>query len=160
MNELIHYAATPRVLDRQRKPVERGDGMKPSGLWFSVKGEYDWDWWCRSEEFGVERLACAHLVVLEDGANILCLTSVAEMMAFHDKYMHRPYASVSSYVQIDWRRVMAEYDGIIISPYQWDLRMARDFLWYYTWDCASGCVWNWDAVKSLDLIEDAVEVTK
>lgn len=24
----------------------------------------------------------------------------------------------------------------------WNLRFHEDFLWYYGWDCASGCFWD------------------
>ena len=41
-------------------------------------------------------------------------------------------------------------DGIIIAPYQWYCRMTVD--WYYTWDCASGCIWNLDAIESVNAV--------
>ncbi|QBI98814.1 hypothetical protein SEA_BOBBY_184 [Mycobacterium phage Bobby] len=49
---------------------------------------------------------------------------------------------------IDWGKVAADYGGIIIAPYQWSRRM--DPHWYYTWDCASGCIWNLEAIESLE----------
>lgn len=41
------------------------------------------------------------------------------------------------------------YDGIIIAPYVWSLRLDIDFFWYYDWDCASGVIWNSAAVSNL-----------
>lgn len=43
---------------------------------------------------------------------------------------------------IDWKAVAKEYDGIEIDPYQYERRFSEGFLWYYGWDCASGCVWR------------------
>lgn len=38
------------------------------------------------------------------------------------------------------------YDG---APYQWECRLDRDTFWYYSWDCASACIWNLQAVRPL-----------
>jgi hypothetical protein len=42
---------------------------------------------------------------------------------------------------IDWERLAKEYDGVEIAPYQWQRRLS-DQRWYYSWDCASGCIWR------------------
>ena len=52
---------------------------------------------------------------------------------------------------IAWEKVAAKYDGLIITPYIWQRRMELN--WYYTWDCASGCIWNVRAIKDIRLIE-------
>jgi hypothetical protein len=44
-----------------------------------------------------------------------------------------------------------KYDGIEINPYQFEARY--QYLWYYGWDIASGCVWNLNNVK-LKLLTD------
>jgi hypothetical protein len=51
---------------------------------------------------------------------------------------------------IDWEMVCGEYDGIIISPFCWERRL--EVMWYYTWDCASGCVWNLSAVIGVTIL--------
>lgn len=43
----------------------------------------------------------------------------------------------------------ARYDGIVITPYVWSMRLDRSAFWYYGWDCASGCIWNASAVAEL-----------
>ena len=48
---------------------------------------------------------------------------------------------------IDWHAVAQAYAGIEIAPYCWSLRFEYEFLWYYGWDCASGCVWELSAVR-------------
>jgi len=43
---------------------------------------------------------------------------------------------------IDWKKVAKEYNGIEIWPYQWKCGHDPKCFWYYSWDCASGCIWN------------------
>jgi hypothetical protein len=50
-------------------------------------------------------------------------------------------------IPIDWQRVAEQHQGIIITPYQWECRYSID--WYYIWDCASGCIWDPDAIESI-----------
>ena len=54
---------------------------------------------------------------------------------------------------IDWPKVAERYDGIIIAPYQWSRRLDGP-MWYYGWDCASGCVWRARAVLELKSMEE------
>lgn len=151
----MHYAEQSFTLARGRDYVQ-GDPYpyaKPRGFWVSVKGEDDWPTWCRSEGFGVDRLAVEHEVTLTPDANVLRLDSAGAMRDFHQEYavetnFERRYPRLSNESwPIDWRAVAAKYDGIIIAPYQWSCRL--DLSWYYGWDCASGCIWNLDAIASL-----------
>lgn len=50
---------------------------------------------------------------------------------------------------IMWPKVAKEYQGIIISPYQWERRDFFGTFWYSGWDCASGCIWDKEAIKSI-----------
>lgn len=49
---------------------------------------------------------------------------------------------------INWPMVADRYQGIVIAPYLWSRRMDGG-LWYYGWDCASGCIWDAAAVASV-----------
>lgn len=51
------------------------------------------------------------------------------------------------YEYIDWASVCRAYQGIVISPYFWSRRMGP--MWYYSWDCASGVIWDADAIESV-----------
>lgn len=145
MVELRHYAAEPIVLDRSRTydPASQAWRGKPHGLWVSVPGADDWPSWCRLENFCLDQLQVEHVVTLTERANVLHVGSVAEMYQFHQEW--RSYFDDRT---IDWGRVAASYDGIVIAPYQWAARRL-DLPWYYGWDVASGCIWNLDAVESL-----------
>ena len=53
---------------------------------------------------------------------------------------------------IDWRLVAEEWQGIVIAPYLWERRFDSDARWYYSWDCASGCIWDHRAIAAIELI--------
>ena len=143
---LIHYAAEPVVFDPAYE-YHRGQGAcKPRGFWFSVEGEDDWAWWCRAEGFNVDRLAAPHVVALKPAANILRLCCASDIDRFSAQYGGRDrYTSRT----IDWSLVAVDYDGLIIAPYIWSRRLDGAADWYYGWDCASGVVWNLDAIESV-----------
>lgn len=155
---------------------------KPSGLWVSVRGEDDWRSWCEAEEFHLDGLACAHRVTLSPAANVLWIVGAAALDEFHLEFSHetdfeRKMAErraeydrgmgydLESRVQgngltfsrnqwpVDWARVAKQWDGIIIAPYIYSRRFDGPF-WYYGVDCASGCIWNLDAIDTFELIEE------
>lgn len=154
---LEHYASAPLALDTTRRYDQRPSQFrlygKPSGLWVSAKGEYDWPWWCLAEEFGKERLLFRHTVTLKPDANILVLDTEAKMHGFNHDYsggygnVRKSLADILERQSKDWVRVANDYDGILIAPYHWSLRLESEFSWYYGWDCASGCIWNLDAIS-------------
>ena len=156
---LLHYSAKPftgPLRDVDEHPLH----FKPSGLWVSVEGEDDWPDWCHAEDWGLDRLRYAHEVALAPEANLLRLTTPADidrLTAEHgidplSKYHDRTLAWTPSYTYIDWPAIAARHDGIVIAPYQPSRRLAFDAMWYYAWDCASGCIWRARAVAGVSLI--------
>ncbi|AXQ62302.1 hypothetical protein KNU09_gp71 [Gordonia phage TillyBobJoe] len=159
MTGLMHYAPRLVRFDRDRRYTQPGPGTfeKPKGLWVSVTGPDDWPEYCLPEFNGMRpeaRLRHAHNVTLAPGANVLRLDDVADMLEFHRTYAGpsdfdlRYHPNERDLWGIDWRVVAAEYAGIVIAPYQWSMRLNAS--WYYTWDCASGCVWDLDAIAAVE----------
>lgn len=156
---LMHYSDEPVILDRSREYEQEAGSVhtKPRGLWVSVEGEDDWPSWCRAEEFRLDCLRVEHEIVLRPTARIIRLGSREALYGFQTKYgvgeahtyAAHTWADVHSWVDtwIDWRRVAQDADGIVIAPYQWPVRLTLS--WYYSWDVASGCIWNLDAIASL-----------
>jgi hypothetical protein len=146
--KLTHYSFTPLVLDRTRTYEQKEalySHLKPRGFWVSVDGEHDWKEWCTDESFHLAALDNPTALTLAPDANVLTLTTVAEILAFTGEYgVAARYDGGAP--AIDWQRVAGEYDGIIIAPYQWECRYEHHTSWYYGWDCASGCIWNLDAL--------------
>lgn len=156
--------------------------MKPIGLWLSVEGEDDWEKWCREGNFRLHDLKYKYEVKLKKTSSILYVKTIEELEAFTDQYQETFETYIKTkkgairnlplflkgklkdfyegtyvlreklVIHIQWEKVKKEYDGIVIAPYQWECRLRNKFMWYYSWDCASGCIWNIDAIATMDLI--------
>lgn len=153
--ELVHYSRTPLTDIHSTEQHERlGLYGKPSGLWVSVVGEYDWMSWCKSEMPDWVDGVQATRVHLDPAANILQITGASE----HDGFSHEFGEWLQWHPKhgdwcINWRRVSERYSGIIIAPYIWERRLDHPpgtGNWYYTWDCASGCIWDAAAIARLE----------
>jgi hypothetical protein len=161
MPVLRHYAAEAFELDRGRVYSDTGHlqvtGMKPAGFWVTVPGEDDWPAWCRGEGFGLDRLVVAYDVVLSPTARMLSITSAADLVTFDREYGGVPEFLAKLGIEsrfargIRWAELHSEYDGILIYPYQWSVRW--ELPWYSSWDVASGCIWNLDAIAALNLVD-------
>lgn len=152
MNDLVHFSAEPLTHVYDCEPHPERWYHKPRGLWLSV-GEA-WAEWCRDNSYG---LGCyVTRVELGPAANILTLRSPGELDSFTWRYRIRDDHRLDEH--IDWRRVMADYDGILIPEYHWSRRM--DLMWYYSWDVASGCIWRARAIASLSESLDLTPLAK
>jgi hypothetical protein len=161
--ELIHYSETPLHYDPNHVYIQTMPWLhhKPHGLWVSVKGDDDWWTWCVDNEFCENSLTHACRIHLRTCANIAYITTDAELAAFQAAYAtetdyERQMAGIfddEAHVRrtwpIDWRAVIADYDGLIITPYLYDSRLFGPN-WYYGWDCASGCIWHLAAIERVE----------
>lgn len=171
---LLHYTKDPVfILDRQRVAQASVD-MKPKGLWVSADGEYGWKQWCEEEGFRKENLAHEWEIVLKPDVECWVWRPVINTRKINGAVLspkdwrehtnggilhldtelsidlfHKVYGEEDRSFGVRWSRLQDHVDGIVISPYQWGKRMDRDKLWYYTWDCASGCIWNPEIIESV-----------
>lgn len=144
---LKHYADVPQIeLDRSFPYAGRMRRDKPSGFWVSVEGEDDWKQWCVGEEFNVDRLDNEHDVKLKSSAEIFLIDSLPALHDFSASFCDHPTRWVDA---IQWETLAEYYDGVIIAPYQWSARLDPRLSWYYSWDVASGCIWNLDVIESV-----------
>ncbi|HET7909679.1 MAG TPA: hypothetical protein VFL19_03135 [Nitrospira sp.] len=158
--KLSHFSPTRITSVRSVEQSPLPD-MKPRGLWVSVDGKDDWPSWCKSERFGpigAGRHVFRYRVDV-DLSRVLHLDTAAAVMRFNDEYVREklagkfpglPESPFKLSIWIDWSAVAAKYAGIIIAPYQWARRL--ELMWYYGWDCASGCIWDAAAVRSISVI--------
>ena len=105
-----------------------------------------------------------------DKTKILKIKSERDFDRFTKKY--GVIDKKNDIVGIKWLVVAMDFAGIEIIPY---LEERRNFIprrvlknfykdeskintlalsWYYSWDIPSGCVWNWNAIKKIELIKD------
>jgi hypothetical protein len=154
--KLYHYSAEPFVLDPQRVYQQEGHEklqMKPRGLWLSVESDdeesFGWRDWCEREEFGLSRLTHRTELILQP-AHVLHLDSSAALLAFTRRY-ERTHDGFSFFHLMDWAAVAQDYRGLLIAPYDWNLRL--DLHWYYAWDCASACIWDCSTLVHAAVLE-------
>lgn len=153
----IHYASTHLEAIEDRGQPRRPRGDKPDGLWFSAgDGEDGWRAWCEAESFALGSLTHATEIVFHAKAKLLRLKTASALDAFAAEYGCIPDWAVtmrSAYFNtghaIKWPLVAERYDGIVIAPYIYSRRLHEGTHFYYSWDCASGCVWRARAVKAL-----------
>jgi hypothetical protein len=149
---LTHYSGEPiqRLRDHKGKQ-EVGD--KPRGLWVSVEGEFGWKEWCEGEAFRLDRFSHVYNVKLKPDANIVTLRTPTDIDNFTQEFMVTPKNRIMPYWFLDWPRISQLHQGILIYPYQWERRLHEKTMWYYGWDCASGCIWDNTAIAELNLME-------
>lgn len=161
--KLSHYDYHPIQWnpDHAYDVSQRGGYGKPHGFWVSVDGEDDWAEWCLREGFCPEALAARHEVILASDANVAMITTPQGINEFHATYAYEDEVSLhmrdsgrlspeylNNQWKIHWPTVAQDYDGVIIAPYQWTLRLGGPH-WYYGWDCASGVIWRTGAIASV-----------
>ena len=154
--KLIHYTNEKFELEQRPYLVDEINIGKPNGLWISVEGEYDWKSWCEEADFSTENLSVAYELTLKEDANILHLKTAEEVIEFGKLYrFNESKIDDDKYIyHIKWTNVREKYQGIIISPYQWECRLGIITSWYYGWDCASGCICDLSCIKEFKLIKD------
>jgi len=150
--ELYHFTKLEEFYLRSRAQKKEPD-MKPKGFWVSDESEFGWSDWCEREGFrlGIHHM---HKVTLAENANILHIKNVKEITDFNEAYSKPLYPDAKYAIAIDWLQVSKIYQGIIITPYLHEVRLEPKFMWYYGWDCASGCIWNKKAIKELKYESD------
>lgn len=146
-----HYSETEKdlqLLDMTPQAIKSMYNMKPTGLWISHDEEDGWSHWCGLENF--QNGGYKYEVELVD-KNLLWIKTNEDIVSFNNKYIIiSPIHNLEVYT-IDWIKVFYDYNGIMIFPYRHEVRLELDFMWYYGWDCASGCIWRPSAeVKSIE----------
>lgn len=118
--------------------------FKPNGIWYQIDGS--WESWVSIEmpDWLVENNNKYELDI--DMSNVLVLDTLDKMYSFNTKYKVLDGERLL-FESIDWNRLSLDYDGIEIPFYMYSLRMNADFHWYYSWDVASGCIWNTSIIK-------------
>jgi hypothetical protein len=149
---LAHYSASDELFPESQE--QKADaGRKPRGLWVSVEGGRTYGW----KEWGTENcygdFSHRFTVLLAPDHNVLVTD---DLYGFHDEYGRAQYpGEVYRYEMIDWAAVARRYQGIVIPHYHWEHRFNTAMSdWYYSWDCASGCIWDESAIASVTYDSD------
>ena len=136
--------------------LAKGILYKPAGcFWYDIDG--DWIRWVLSEQPDWLRLYLYEVTVCEE--RVLRICSMEELLRFQATFHVPILPGLSRYSDtIDWSAVAERWGGVEIAPYQW--RHRCESVWYYGWDCASGVIWDAQAVTSVRLVaEGEKEIT-
>ena len=157
---LVHFSAKPLTKVYSTFGQQKIDN-KPVGLWVSDEANPSTGWaeWCRNNEVRVECLAVATEVKLARDHRCLIIGSPEELDQFALRFGCNS-ARWRAGGKIDWRQVAQQYQGIIITPYLWARHWAEHCFWYYGWDCASGCIWDADAIAETRLYAEGLLATE
>lgn len=132
--------------------------MKPVGLWVSYSEEDGWSRWCERNGVYEESLRVVHELEVDE-PNLRRVTNLAELNQLTEEFGvgDRFYNDLGiEGFCMDWRRMAEAYKGLMIFPYiEREWRSHNRNLWYYTWNCASGCIWDTSAIKSIRVVEGA-----
>lgn len=127
---------------------------KPNGLWYQINGS--WEEWCKynmPQWLGPNSRGAYKVNFEIDKTNVLVIETLEEFDLFHNIYCS-PHPFLKSESFINWKKVSETYDGIEISDYFFERRLEEHCSWYYTWDVASGCIFNTDIIKVIGEITE------
>lgn len=145
--KLSHYSITPiEHLHKDFDYTLPKGFLKPKGLWVSVEDGEGWLDWCKSNEYRLDALKYVYKISLYRNSKILLLSTIDQLNDFTSTF---EYSQNGLLPRIDWERVYKIYQGIIISPYHQDFGYQK--IWYYGWDCSSGCIWDLNAIDNFTL---------
>lgn len=130
--------------------------LKPKGIWYGIADS--WIDWCLSESFGGIHQYIYEIVV--DKSRILTIDNISDFEKFEKEHLEKPNTNdmpewlkkveeIYPNKAMNYSKVAENFGGIEIAPYQWEKRL--ESMWYYGWDCASGCIWSPNAIKDLRL---------
>ncbi len=146
---LSHFSEKPFRFNPKQTYISV-DSFKPVGLWLSDESDHGWKQWCEGQEWNLKAFKYQTDFTVIDFSNWLALTTKKKVLEFGEEFKHEG-RKFSELWGIDWPRVQKQFDGILISPYQWSLRHNRETSWYYGWDCSSACVWN---LKTIEVVRE------
>ena len=144
--KLSHWTNERFVFDPLRSYTQK-TGPKPKGFWLDV--DEDWKRWCDDNDFRLNYLKVRYAVEIAKPERMLWLTDSSLLDQFNGKFAARDQGRIPNDANfyIDWNRVAHDFAGLIIAPYCLERRF--DLMWYYGFDCASGCVWDLAAIGSV-----------
>lgn len=141
---LSHFSPNPLKFNPNQEYSHREGFHKPSGFWLSDEFTTDgWKDWCKGNDFRVGHLKHETLFYV-DPRKYLWLKTVHDLDDFSAQYEKE--LGDTGPKGINWERVMHDHKGLIITPYQYARRLTGP-IWYYSWDCASACIWDLEGVK-------------
>jgi hypothetical protein len=137
------------ILGKTDKP-SRDESFKPVGFWLSVDGS--WERWLEGNwKAWLKDKVCLNAELSKD-INLFIIESKEQFLKEFKELTGKDYAELNLtniFMLQDFHRKLKErYDGIWLksAPF-YRHRLDNDFMYFYSWDCESMCVWNKDKIK-------------
>ncbi len=152
---LYHFSEKPIVFDSEKEYELLTDFFKPNGLWLSDETNHGWQEWCLIQDFKINALKYIYKVEVEANKKLLHIQNKKELLLFTEKYVSQDSLNipVGFVFCLNWKKVMLDYSGILITPYINEARLVSRLSWYCLWDCASACIWDLSLIKNFELIK-------
>ncbi len=122
--------------------------FRPPDAVLSFVGPNDW----KSKHRGDLRDQNLYEVKLAGKHHLLFMSTREQLSAFTKAYSLK--LKDETRIAIDWTKVAAEYQGVLIAPFFAEHDDYDDLFWYGAWGCASGCIWDKDAISGISLIRE------
>mgnify|MGYP001769505466 CR=1 FL=1 len=132
---------------------------KPQGFWYSLGT--DWLSWVRSEMPHWEYPFLYELLI--DKSKLLIINNTNDLLNFINEYSIAnssiKFDNRYEYKKINWYILAKKYSGIEFSNYRKSYLLNKNelntlSLWYDGIDVSSGCIWNKNALISINLIQE------
>ena len=145
---------------------QKVNGFKPSGFWYSCYN----DWYDLTQREDLFQYKYIHQINInsrvltniqnKDTDKLLVIHNLKDFDIFNARYAYIDTNQNDTELfgnnikwqnyLVDWDKVSQDYGGIEICPY---LKQRKHYLWYNSFDVASGCIWNIKSIiKNSDLI--------
>ncbi len=145
---VLHHYSTSKIVEiisKVQHPVMKPYD-RPIGFWVSVVGPNDW----KSMHRGYLLDQNLYEVKLASEHNVLFMSTRKQLSVFTKEYGLKLRGETR--IAIDWRKVAADYQGVIIAPFFEEHDDYDDLFWYGAWGCASGCIWDKSAISGISLV--------
>ena len=157
-NDRVHCSSDPHLITnlRPRRADEYKTFNKPHGLWLSPltkNGKSKWQNWCESAGFGCNQFEY-HVRV--DESKILIISTSEEFDKFWNEYKQKHDVRWI----LDWTRIGEQFSGVefrkfsrLKSVYRVHIsdvgELFAKFSFIASLDCCCSCVWDIEAIVSL-----------
>ena len=113
----------------------------------------DWEFWCRNENFHLERLNKGVVFELKKQANIYTVDSYDDLLKLSENYSYEKYfygIEIKKY--IDFEKMSKDFDGLFLTV-EGELQTRYEAkMNLYGWDCSSLLLFNIDVIEKQNKI--------
>ncbi len=124
--------------------------LKPSGIWISVNGSWE-NWLDGNWESWLKGKVCLKVELAED-INLFVIKSKQQFLNKYKELIGKDFLNLEIIEKFDMnnfhQKLKEHYDGMMLlaEPF-YKHRLDINFMYFYSWDCESICVWNIDKIK-------------